>query len=123
MAVGSKIRLFLDTNVLTAGLVSPWGLDKAVLSICAARVCKLLLAEVVQCELEENILLHADRRSIAEADKLIETYRGFIRLAKPELVAHPADALVRSNRHLIRHEADVPVLLSAMAIPRPVPLE
>src|SRR5256885_6630519 len=28
---------------------------------------------------------------------------------------YPAEALVRSSRHLIRHAADVPILLSAMA--------
>jgi len=36
-----RIRLFLDSNVLTGGIVSPWGVDKATLSLCAAKVCKL----------------------------------------------------------------------------------
>jgi predicted nucleic acid-binding protein len=49
---GRNVRLFLDSNVLTAGLVSRWGLDKRVLSLCAARVCTLILAEVACDELE-----------------------------------------------------------------------
>jgi predicted nucleic acid-binding protein len=110
-----RIRLFLDSNVLTGGIVSLWGLDKAVLSLCAAQLCRLVLAEVVRDEVEENLLLHAERVSYLEADKLIEQYRRLIDLTKPELVAYPDAALVHSSRHLIRHASDVPVLLSAIS--------
>ena len=110
-----RIRLFLDSNVLTGGIVSPWGLDKATLSLCAAKVCKLVLAEVVRDEVEENLLLHAARLPALDAGQLIEDYRRLIKLTNPELVPYPDRHLVESNRHLIRHAADVPVLLSAMA--------
>jgi predicted nucleic acid-binding protein len=110
-----RIRLFLDSNVLTAGIVSEWGLDKATLSLCAAKVCRLVLAEVVRDEVEENLLVHAGRLTSLDADRLIEDYRELIRLTNPELIPYPDPELVRSSRHLIRHEADVPVLLSAIA--------
>ncbi len=113
--VGRKLRLFLDSNVLTGGIVAPWGLDKAILSLCAARICRLVLAEAVREEVEENLLLHAGSLSQTDADKLIENYRRLIQLTKPEVVAFPTAELVSTNRRLIRHEADVPVLLSAMA--------
>jgi hypothetical protein len=95
--------------------VAPWGLDKAALSMCAARLCKLVLAEVVRDEVEENLLLHAERLPSLEANELIKHYRRLVKLTDPEVVHYPAEALVRSSRHLIRHAADVPVLLSAMA--------
>ncbi|MFZ0419298.1 MAG: PIN domain-containing protein [Candidatus Sulfotelmatobacter sp.] len=107
--------MFLDSNVLTAGIVSPWGVDKATLSLCAAKVCKLVLAEVVRDEVEENLMLHAERLAALNAERLIEDYRRLIKLTKPEIVPYPAYDLVRSSRHLIRHAADVPVLLSAVA--------
>ena len=110
-----RIRLFLDSNVLTGGIVSPWGLDKATLSLCAAKVCRLVLAEIVRDEVEENLLLHAQRLPEIRADRLIEDYRRLIKLTNPEIVPRPDKDLVRSSRHLIRHAADVPVLLSAMA--------
>jgi predicted nucleic acid-binding protein len=113
--VTRKLRLFLDSNVLTGGIVAPWGLDKAVLSLCAARVCRLVLAEAVREEVEENLLLHAGKLSSAQADELIEDYRRLIELTKSEMVPFPEVELVRASRGLIRHEADVPVLLSAMA--------
>jgi predicted nucleic acid-binding protein len=109
-----RIRLFLDSNVLTGGIVSPWGLDKATLSLCAAKVCKLVLAEVVRDEVEENLLLHAESLPSLDANQLIEDYRRLIKLTNPELVPYPDDSLVRSSQHLIRHAADVPVLLSAV---------
>ena len=110
-----RIRLFLDSNVLTGGILSPWGLDKATLSLCAAKVCRLVLAEVVRDEVEENLLLHGERLSSVEADRVIETYRRLIKLTDPEIIPYPAKELVRESRHLIRHAADVPVLLSALA--------
>ena len=110
-----RIRLFLDSNVLTGGIVSLWGLDKATLSLCAAKVCKLVLAEVVRDEVEANLLLHAERLPSLDADQLIEDYRRLMKLTNPELVPYPDRDLVRASRRLIRHEADVPVLLSAMA--------
>ena len=110
-----RIRLFLDSNVLTAGIVSAWGLDKAILSLCAARVCKLVLAEIVRDEVEENLLLHAGRLPSFDANQLLDDYRRLIALTRPESVAYPEQSLVHSHRHLIRHAPDVPVLLSAMA--------
>lgn len=110
-----RIRLFLDSNVLTGGIVSSWGLDKATLSLCAAKVCKLVLAEAVRNEVEENLLLHAERLPLLDADRLIEHYRRLIKLTSHELVPYPDEQLVRASRHLIRHESDVPVLLSAIA--------
>jgi hypothetical protein len=53
--------------------------------------------------------------SALDADQVIEDYRRLIKLTKPEVVPYPDADLVRSSRHLIRHAADVPVLLSAMA--------
>jgi len=112
---GRKIRLFLDSNVLLGGIISPWGLDKAALSLCAARVSKLVLAEVVRDEVAENLLLHGERLQPAEAEKLMESYRRLIQLADPEVIPYPSRERVLSSRHLIRHAADVPVLLSAIA--------
>ena len=96
-------------------MISPWGLDKAALSLCAARLCRLVLAEVVRDEVEENLLVHAERLPSLEADELIEHYRRLIKLTDPEMVSCPAEAIVKSSGHLIRHAADVPILLSAIA--------
>ncbi len=110
-----RIRLFLDSNVLIGGIISAWGLDKATLSLCAARVCQLVLAEVVRDEVEENLRLQARRVPSLDPDQLVEDYRRLIKLAHPEVVPYPDEDLVASSRQLIRHAADVPLLLSATA--------
>jgi predicted nucleic acid-binding protein len=107
--------VFLDSNVIASGVLSKWGLDKAVLSMCAARLCKLVLAEVVQEEVEDNLLLWAERQPGLEGNELLDEYERLLKLVDPEIVARPDLAVVRSNRHLIRHGTDLPVLLSAMA--------
>jgi hypothetical protein len=89
-----RVRLFLDSNVLTAGIVSTWGLDKAVLSLCAARICRLVLAEAVREEVEENLLIRLSGVESKEANWVLGDYARLIALMKPEMV---------------------PVLLSAMA--------
>ena len=109
-----RLRLFLDSNVLTGGIVSRWGLDKAVLSLCASRICKLVLADVVKDEVEENLLLHATSLDRKESQTLLDDYITLLRLADPEPVPYPSRTDVFASRHLIRHEADVPVLLSAV---------
>ncbi len=95
--------------------MSPWGLDKATLSLCAANVCKLVLADVVRDEAEENLLRYAERLPAPDADRLIDGYHRLIHQAAPLRIPYPDRDLVRSSRHLIRHESDVPVLLSAIA--------
>ena len=85
------------------------------MSLCAARVCRLILAEAVRDEVEENLLIHATRLAPQEAEQLIEDYRRLIQLTAPEMIPYPDRDLVRESRHFIRHAADVPVLLSAVA--------
>ena len=112
---GKRVRLFLDSNVLTAGIVSAWGLDKAVLYLCAARVCRLVLAEAVREEVEENLLTRLGGLDSPDGDRVLDDYTHLIALMKPEIVPYPSVADVDASRHLIRHAADVPVLLSAVA--------
>ena len=110
----APLRLFLDSNVLTGGIVASWGLDKAVLSLCAVRICKMVLAEIVREEVEHNLLLHASSLGTEQADQILQDYGQLLKLTRPEIVPLPEPSEIMAARHLIRHAADVPVLLSAM---------
>jgi hypothetical protein len=50
-----------------------------------------------------------------DAQQVLESYVHPIALMKPEIVPFPDQAQVLAGRHLIRHAADVPVLLAAIA--------
>ena len=104
MSARRPLRLFLDSNVLTGGMISAWGLDKAVLSLCAARVARLVLAEVVRLEVEQNLLLHAERMDKAQASRLLADYGELIRLTKPEVVAPPPAEAVGGPSWMRRRE-------------------
>ena len=85
MSQKQRVRLFLDSNVLTAGIVSTWGLDKAVLSLCAARICRLVLAEAVREEVEENLLIRLSEVESKEANRVLGDYARLIALMKPAM--------------------------------------
>lgn len=85
MTQKQRVRLFLDSNVLTAGIVSTWGLDKAVLSLCAARICRLVLAEAVREEVEENLLIRLSEVESKEANRVLGDYARLIALMKPAM--------------------------------------
>jgi hypothetical protein len=83
--------------------------------LCAARICRLVLAEAVRDEVEDNLLIRLTGLESGEGNRVVENYTRLIALMKPEIVSYPGQAEVKAARHLIRHAADVPVLLSAMA--------
>ena len=114
MSKQKRLRLFLDSNVLTGGILSAWGLDKAVLSLCAAGICRMVLAEYVREEVEENLLTRASVFSPQEASQVIDDYAKLMKLARPEIVPLPSVQEVAQSRRLIAHVADVPVLISAI---------
>jgi len=107
-------RLFLDSNVILSGFLSVWGLDKALLSLGAARVVRIVIADVVRREVETNLLIHAEALAKEDADQLLSDYDLFFQLARPEIVPAPSADEVKRNRSLVRHLADVPVLVSAL---------
>ncbi len=74
----------------------------------------MVLAEIVREEVEENLLRHATLRDSHEADQVLDDYTTLLKLARPIFVPLPEAREVAQSRHLIRHAADVPVLLSAM---------
>ena len=94
--------------------MSRWGMDRAVLSLCAARICRLVLADVVRDEVEENLLIHVAGLLEEDAQELRDDYSKLIKLADPATIPYPSKDDVLASRHLIRHQPDVPVLLSAM---------
>lgn len=114
MSRQKPLRVFLDSNVLTGGILSAWGLDKAVLSLCAARICRMVLAEYAREEVEDNLLYRAAAFPTEEGAQILDDYANLLKLARPEIVPLPSTEQVAEARRLIAHAADVPVLLSAM---------
>jgi predicted nucleic acid-binding protein len=107
-------RLYLDSNVWLNGLLSRWGVAKAVLIICAAEVCRLVTSQYVLDEVETALLRAADDMPQARASQLLGDYDRFVRMTRPEIAPAATAGEVLKHAHLIRHLHDVPVLVSAM---------
>jgi predicted nucleic acid-binding protein len=106
-------RVFLDSGVLLEGLLAPWSASRAVLILSRRKVFKIILAQYVQGEVEENLLdLLGPNPSFGS--EIINAYGTLLRLLDPESIALPTKQEIDRHRHLIRHQADVPVLVSAL---------
>lgn len=103
--------VFLDSNILLEGMRSRWGLSKAVLSLCAARIHQLVLAQHVIKEVE-GALLEVMRGE--EADELLADYFTFIDKARPIIVPLAATHEIEAASRIIRHLNDAPVLAAAI---------
>ena len=106
-------RVFLDSGVLLEGLLAPWSASRVLLILSRRRVFKIILAEYVKGEVEDN-LLELLAPSPRLANETINAYSTLLRLLKPEFIPLPTKQDVDRHRHLIRHQADVPVLVAAL---------
>jgi hypothetical protein len=95
------------------GLLALWSASRAVLILSRRKVFKIVLAKYVQGEVEDNLLelLALDSRL---ANDTINAYSTLLCLLSPEFLPLPNKQEVDRHRHLIRHQADVPILVSAM---------
>ena len=110
----TRLRIFVDSNIVVGAMVQGWALDMAVLSVCTLGICILVLDEAVRLAVEDALLAKVDSLPKGESDRILGSYEKFIRLAKAETVAFPEEGEILANRRLIRHGHDVPVLLSAI---------
>ena len=97
-------RVFLDTNVLIAGIASRTGASAAILDLGES--------EEILIVLSRQVLVEADRTFVAKFPHLIERYRAFIKNLAPLLADDPPTPLVKEAARVI-HATDAPILAAA----------
>lgn len=102
--VTDRWRVFLDTNVLIAGLLSRTGASAAVLDLGEA--------EEILIVVSRQVLVEADRTFLAKFPHLIDRYRLFIRNLAPLLVEDPTPRNVQAAAQVIELD-DAPILAAA----------
>jgi putative PIN family toxin of toxin-antitoxin system len=100
----ARWRVFLDTNVLIAGLASRTGASAAILDLGEA--------EEILIVLSQQVLVEADRVFLAKFPQLAERYRRFIESLAPFLVDDPTPGDVRRAAQAIDPD-DAPILAAA----------
>ncbi len=97
-------RVFLDTNVLIAGLASTTGASAAILDLGEA--------EEILIVLSRQVLVEADRTFAAKFPHLTERFRLWMKNLAPLLADDPKPKAVQEAAHII-HPNDAPILAAA----------
>jgi predicted nucleic acid-binding protein len=101
----NKPELFFDSSALFAGIVSASGASRAL----------LILAETGQVALtvSEQVIAETERALARKVARALPAYREAVRHTGLRIVRDPSPADVQAHQHLIRHQADVAIVLAA----------
>ena len=102
----SKPDLFFASSALFAGVVSASGASRAL----------LILAESgqVAVTVSEQVIAETERAIARKATRALPAYRETVRHTGLRIVRDPSPEDVQAHPHLIRHQADVSIVLAAM---------
>ncbi len=99
-----KIKVFIDTNVLIAGLHSITGASATLLDLCEAGV--------IQMAVSRQVLIEADRNFAAKFPELIDRFRQFMRSLAPLMVEDPTPESMEKAATIVDRK-DAPILAAA----------
>jgi len=100
-----RIKVFIDTSVLIAGVASVTGASAAVLDLCES--------EAIQMVISRQVLVEADRNFSAKLPNLVTQFRQFIQVLAPLLVDDPPSTAVKKAANLVGRK-DAAILAAAI---------
>lgn len=102
----SKIKVFLDSSAVIAGVISSYG---------AARVL-LVMSESGQIEtvISEQVITESERSIARKVPQALPDFRQALKDANPKIIHNPTQKEIEENLYLIADPDDVPILLAAM---------
>ena len=102
----SKIKVFLDSSAIIAGVISSTG---------AARVL-LVMSENGQIEtfISEQVISESERSIARKVPHALPEFRQTLKDASLKIVHNPTEEEIKENLYLIADPDDVPILLAAM---------
>jgi predicted nucleic acid-binding protein len=100
-----RLKVFLDTSALIAGVASSRGAARAVLQLA-----EIGLIEVI---VSRQVIVEADRNIEEKLPKMLDDYREFMELLSPVLIDDPHQKDVERFLKVINYD-DAPILASAV---------
>jgi len=95
-----RIKVFIDTNVLIAGVASVTGASATVLDLCES--------ESIEMVISRQVLVEADRNFSAKLPHLITQFRQFIQNLAPLMMDDPpATEVEKAARFIARKDAAI----------------
>jgi putative PIN family toxin of toxin-antitoxin system len=99
-----KIKVFIDTNVLIAGVNSVTGASASILDLCEAGVLQMVVSR--------QVLIEADRNFAAKFPQLVGRFRQFIHNSAPLMVEDPTPESMEKAATIVDRK-DAPILAAA----------
>jgi len=99
-----RIKVFIDTNVLIAGVNSVTGASATILDLCEARVLQMVVSR--------QVLIEADRNFAAKFPQLVGRFRQFMHNLAPLMVEDPTPESMEKATNIVDRK-DAPILAAA----------
>lgn len=100
-----RLKVFLDSSALIAGVASTKGAARAVLQLAEIGLIELIVSR--------QVIVEADRNIEEKLPEMLSEYRGFIKLLAPVLLDDPLQKDVAKYLTVINPN-DAPILASAV---------
>ena len=100
-----RLKVFLDTSALIAGVASSRGAARAVLQLA-----EIGLIEVI---VSRQVIVEADRNIEEKLPKILNEYREFMELLAPVMIDDPRQKDIERFLKIINYD-DAPILASAV---------
>jgi predicted nucleic acid-binding protein len=100
-----RLKVFLDSSALIAGVASTKGAARAVLQLAEIGLIELIVSR--------QVIVEADRNIEEKLPEMLSEYRGFIKLLAPVLLDDPLQNDVAKYLTVINPN-DAPILASAV---------
>ena len=99
-----KIKVFIDTNVLIAGVNSVTGASATILDLCEAQVLQMVVSR--------QVLIEADRNFAAKFPRLIGRFRQLMHNLAPLMAEDPTVESMQKAAAIVDRK-DAPILAAA----------
>jgi len=99
-----KIKVFIDTNVLIAGVNSVTGASATLLDLCEAGVLQMVVSR--------QVLIEADRNFTAKFPQWVGRFRQFMHNLAPLMVEDPTPKSIKKAAAIVDRK-DAPILAAA----------
>jgi predicted nucleic acid-binding protein len=101
MEDSKKLRVFLDTSALIAGIASVKG--------SAREILRLAEIDMIDIVVSKQVVIEADRNIESKLNEMLADYREYMKILSPELVNDPSPGEIKKYLSLINND-DSPIL-------------
>jgi len=101
-----KVKLFLDSSALIAGVISPTGGARALLFLAEAGAISIVVSG--------QVIAESERAIAKKAPGAVDNFRKAVRISVDQILRDPNLNEVKKHHGIIKHKVDVPIVVAAM---------